>query len=94
MGVHQTVHCVLCGFDVKPERLGLQKDGQYNEADAPQHEMSVRLTDIGGRGHIAVTRVPLPMEFAYGLRRALQVALARVEGEIAASGGETGDDAT
>lgn len=87
MGVHQTIHCVACGWDVRPDRLGLTDTGAYDPAEAPQHALNVRLTHIGGRGRIRVERVPLPMPFAIGMRDALRAALARVEAEIAAATG-------
>jgi hypothetical protein len=93
VGVRQTIHCVLCGWDVAPSRLGLGARGEYDTENAPQHEMGVRLTTFGGRANITVRREPLPLEFAYGLRRALKAALARVEADIAEVGGEAEDDA-
>ena len=51
-------------------------------------------TTFGGPKKLTVTREPLPLEFARGLRRALKAALARVDAEIAeATGGEAEDDA-
>lgn len=93
MSVRQTIHCVLCGYDVAASRLGLGTGGQYDVENAPQHEMGVRLTTFGGRANIQVTREPLPLEFAYGLRRALRAALARVEADIVEVGGEADEDA-
>ena len=84
---------MLCGFDVAASRLGLDAEGRYDAENAPQHEMGVRLTTFGGRANISVTREPLPLEFAYGLRRALRAALARVEADIAEVGGEADEDA-
>lgn len=89
MGSKTTLHCVACGYDVTPERLGLSATGAYDHAEAPQHTLSVRLDHFRGRGNIKTERAPLPLPFALGMRDALRAALARVEAEIAeATGGE------
>lgn len=94
MGVRQTIRCPLCGWDVAAARFGLTSGGEYDAENAPQHALSVRLTTLAGRANITVTREPLPLEFARGLRRALKAALARVDAEIAeATGGEADEDA-
>lgn len=82
------MHCTLCGFDVKPQRLGLTEAGVFDSESAPQHALALRVDDIGGRGHLKVTKEPLPIPFAYGMRDALKAALARVNAEIAEAGGE------
>lgn len=87
MATRKTVHCSLCGFDVSPGRLGLTDKGEYDAEAAPRHEMSLRTDTIGGYRKLTVTREPLPMPFALGLRAALQAALARVEAEIVEGGG-------
>lgn len=78
----------MCGYDVKPGRIGLTEGGDYDPEQAPQHELELRVDDIGGRGHLTVEKQALPLPFALGMRDALKAALARVEAEIAeATGG-------
>ena len=52
------------------------------------HDMTLRIDHFLGRGRITVERGPVPMNYAYGLRSALQAALARVEADIVEGGGE------
>jgi hypothetical protein len=54
--------------------------------------MSLRVTNIGGRGCITVERGPLPLNLAVGLRTALKAALARVEADIVEATGEPLED--
>lgn len=72
----------MCGYDVRLQRLGLTEAGDYDAANAPQHELSVRLDTFGGRNSLTVERQPLPLPYAIGMRDALRAALARVEAEI------------
>lgn len=88
MGVVDSVHCVLCGFDVRPDRLGLSPAGAYDLIEAPNHSLELRRRLYGGRARITVEKLPLPLPFAYGMRDALKAALARVNVEIAEAGGE------
>lgn len=87
MARHETIRCIVCGYDVKPQRLGLTENGAYPSDDAVAHELSVRITTIGGRARCSVERQPLPLPYAIGMRDALRSALGRVEAEIAAAGG-------
>lgn len=82
------LRCVLCGLDRRPAQLGLAEDGSYDAATALPNEMTLRIDTIGGRGRLSVDRQPVPLPTAYGLRSALQAALARVEADIVAAGGE------
>jgi len=91
VAVRTYVHCVLCGYDVKPARLGLREDGVYDATTAPAHVPELRVDHIGGRGKLAVEKLALPMPFALGVREALRAALARVEAEILEAGGELPD---
>lgn len=87
MATRKTVHCTLCGYDVKLDRIGLTDRGEYDAESAPQHEVNFRVDTFGGPKKLTVTREPLPMPFALGMRAALQAALARVEAEIIEGGG-------
>lgn len=88
MAVYRRVSCVACGYDVKPARLGLSEDGQF-DSDAAPREMNLRIDHIGGRGMLRVERVPLPANIAIGLRDMLRARLAQVEAELAAAGIES-----
>ncbi len=88
MATRQYVHCTLCGFDVKPQRLGLTEAGVFDNESAPAHGLAMRVDHFGGRGRLRVTKEPLPIPFAYGIRDALKAALARVNAEIAEAGGD------
>ena len=88
MATRQYVHCVGCGYDVKPQRLGLLESGAYDPEMAPAHPLALRLDHFGGRGRLHVEKLPLPLPFAYGMRDALKAALARVNAEIAEAGGD------
>ena len=88
MGVVDSVHCVLCGFDVRPDRLGLSAAGAYDLIEGTPHPLELRRRTYGGRARIPVEKLPLPLPFAYGMRDALKAALARVNAEIAEAGGD------
>lgn len=88
MATRDSVHCALCGFDVKPARLGLAEAGGYDVDAAVPHPLALRRRHYGGRASITVEELALPLPFAYGMRDALKAALARVNAEIAEAGGE------
>lgn len=92
MAVAESIRCVACGFDHKPQRFGISREGQFSSAMAPQNELSLRRTTIGGRGRCAVERYPLPLPFALGLRDMLKYRLAQVEAELRAAGVTLDDD--
>jgi len=85
MAICQRVSCVVCGYDVKPARLGLREDGSFDPEAAPR-EMNMRIDHIGGRGMLRVERVPLPVHMALGLRAMLQARLDQIDAELAAAG--------
>lgn len=87
MADKHTVSCVVCGYDVKPSRLGLRDDGSF--VSVVPREMSLRIDHFGGRGRITVERVPLPVNIAIGLRDMLRARLEQVEAELAAAGIES-----
>jgi hypothetical protein len=85
-----SLRCVLCGTDRSRRFFGLTEDGAYEPERL--HEMSLRVTNIGGRGRCTVERGPLPLNLAFGLRAALKAALARVEADIVEATGEPLED--
>jgi hypothetical protein len=87
MVTRTTLHCVLCGYDHALQRFGLTADGAFDPVNAPQHELTMRIDTYGGPRHLAVARQPVSLAVAYGMRDALQAALARVEADIAQAGG-------
>ena len=86
MAVVERVHCVLCGYDVRPKRIGLAADGSYDSEAAVLHDMGVRVDTIGGRGRLTVERKPVTIPIAVGLLAAIDAARARVVADLQAAG--------
>lgn len=92
MGQRVVVRCPSCGWDQKPERLGLAPDGSFDPKNAQPNELCVRVDTYGGRGRICVERHAAPPHIALGIWRMLRYRLAQVEAELAAAGVELPDD--
>ena len=88
MAVVEKLHCVLCGYDVRPQRIGLSADGSYDPEAAVQHDMGIRVDTIGGRGRLTVERKPVTIPAAIGLLAAIDAARARVVADLQAAGVE------
>jgi hypothetical protein len=92
VGQRTVVRCPSCGWDQKPERLGLTSDGSFDEVNAQPNELCVRVDTYSGRGRICVERHAAPPHIALGIRAMLKFRLAQVEAELAAAGIELPDD--
>ena len=92
MAVCEQLRCVSCGRDQKPERFGLNAQGDFDLALAQPNELTVRRTTIGGRGKCAVERFDTPPHIALGIRKMLRHRLAQVEADLRAAGVELPDD--
>lgn len=92
MGVHESLRCPGCGHDRPARAFGLTSRGDFDQASAPENELSLRRDTIGGRGKLSVERLAAPLPFALGLRDMLRYRLAQVEAELRAAGVELDDD--
>lgn len=77
---------MLCGHTRPPGAFGLNSDGSY-DLHAKPPKLVLHAFHFGGRARITVEHLPVPLNYAYGLRDALKAALAVVESEIAEAGG-------
>jgi hypothetical protein len=84
----ERIRCPLCGLFRNPKRLGITEEG-FDPELLPQHDLTLIIDTIGGRGKLSCEHRPLPLATAQALRAALAEALARLDAELATVTSET-----
>lgn len=79
--------CPVCGLCRPIGFFSLRPDGSYDPLPRPPKLVLYR-HEFAGRAKITAKHLDVPMNMALGLRANLRAALAKVEEEILAAGGE------
>ena len=88
----ETLRCLACGHDRRPDAYGLAADGRFQPHRAQPNALELRRKHFVGKGRITHEVEPAPLHFALGLRDMLKFRLAQVNAELRAAGVELDDD--